>query len=174
MRTEFKNMIKKWKKTNMQTLNAATNWVRTGQKVTHSMQMLLSIASCWFFSLMSLLLPFLDVHLPLDLYELRFRCGDWKATHVCWSQQMHTAHNFRACVKRTRLMSSTARKKHIAQKWERSDVPAMDIVTNSREKTAFLCSCFCVHIEPFQVLTVHWNALPPSFTHHIPNLKKIV
>lgn len=101
------------KKTNMQTLNAATNWVRTGQKVTHSMQMLLSIASCWLFSLMSLLLPFLDVHLPLDLYELRFRCGDWKATHVCWSQQTH---NFRACVKRTRLMSSTARKKTYSPK----------------------------------------------------------
>lgn len=40
------------------------------------------------------------------------------------------------------------------------------------KKIAFLCSCFYVHIEPFQVLSVHWNALPPSFTHHIPNLKK--
>lgn len=139
------------KKTNMQTLNAATNWVRTGQKVTHSMQMLLSIASCWLFSLMSLLLPFLDVHLPLDSYELRFRCGDWKATHVCWSQQTHTAHNFRACVKRTRLMSSTARKKHIAQKWERSDVPAMDIVANRREKKSpFFVLVFAFTLNHFK------------------------
>lgn len=42
----------------------------------------------------------------------------------------------------------STKKKHIAQKWERSDVPAMDIVANRREKN---------RLSLFLFLRSHWT-----------------